>query len=49
MELVHFEEFTGLGQKEHGVKELPVGLLHHHSGSAKNIESEMYRYVFYLT
>jgi len=32
MELVHFVEFTGLGQEEHGFEELPVGKLHHHSG-----------------
>lgn len=40
MELVHFEEFTGLGQKEHGVKELPVGLLHHHSGFEVALEKK---------
>ena len=34
MELVHFPEFASLRQKEHRFKELLIGLVHHHSGSA---------------
>ena len=50
MELVHFVEFTGLGQEEHGFEELPVGKLHHHSGSANlNFDRNILLTVLYLT